>query len=102
MNAFGTFEDIVCILGDTLPPMTITVDDMDQGYSMKCRVFSLQSRQEVVDKDCTKTETGFTVQLTSTDMSLVTVGQYWLDFALEDISGYIHKKLRGKLIVVEG
>jgi hypothetical protein len=35
-------------------------------------------------------------------MALVTVGQYWLDFALEDASGYVHKKLRGKLIVVEG
>lgn len=102
MNVFGTFEDIVCIIGDTLPPMTITVDEMDQGYTMKCRVFSLQSRQTVVEKDCAKTATGFTVQLTSTDMSLVTVGQYWLDFVLEDASGYVHKKLRGKLIVVEG
>lgn len=102
MNAFGTFDDIVCILGDTLPPMTITVDEMDQSYSMKCRVFSLQNRLAVVEKDCTKTATGFTVQLTSTDMSLATVGQYWLDFALEDGSGYIHKKLRGKLIVIEG
>jgi hypothetical protein len=102
MNAFGTFEDIVCILGDTLPPMTITVDEMDQRYSMKCRVFSLQNRQAVIEKDCTQTETGFAVQLTSTDMAIVTVGQYWLDFALEDASGYVHKKLRGKLIVVEG
>lgn len=102
MNVFGTFEDIVCIVGDTLPPMNIAVENMSQSYSMKCMVFSLRSRQVVVEKDCTQTETGFTVQLTSTDMSLVTVGQYWLDFSLTDLSGYEFKRLRGKLIVVEG
>lgn len=102
MKAFDTFEDIVCILGDTLPVMNITVDEMDQSYGMKVRVFSLQSRQSVAEKECTQTETGFTVQLTSTDMALATVGHYWLDFVLEDESGYVYKKLRGKLVVAEG
>lgn len=101
MNLFDKMEPIRIIAGDTIPTIHITVEEMGESDSMECRIFGVQQRMIVVAKECIQTDTGFSVNITDEETSIMPVGKYFIEFVLIT-GGHEYKRLRGLLIVVEG
>lgn len=101
MKFYDNIPDMECLAGDTLPTFNISVDaDSISGCSMQVIVArSNNPNTAVLCKDCTSTDGGFEVQLTSDDTSGLISDMYDIHFRLIDADGKSYRKLYGKLWV---
>lgn len=104
MTFYSKIPDMECLSGDTLPEFEVEVEVGDGGDLSGCSMQVIvaefdQPQTAVICKDCTPTETGFSVTLTSEDTSKLKEKTYDIHFRLVDQAGNSYRKLFGTLYV---
>ncbi|MDE5564040.1 MAG: hypothetical protein K2I93_02700 [Oscillospiraceae bacterium] len=97
LRFYDELPDMECLSGDTLPAFTIGVDADTTGCSMQL-ILAERDGDQVVYKDCTQVDGGFSVQLTSAETAGLS-GVYELHFSMTDGNGLVYRKLTGVLTV---
>ncbi len=104
MYFYEKMQDMECLAGDTLPIFNVEVE-VGSGDSIEgCSMYLILARAEtpqiaVINKECTATENGFSVQLDSNDTIELIEGTYDMHFNLISTGGSSYRKLLGQLYV---
>lgn len=100
LTFYDEIPDMRMIAGDTLPVFNIAVDTSGvENCTMHCIVTkSGDTSTADICKECFATQTGFAVQLTSSDTSRLSEGIHTIIFKLS-AGGCDYIKLKGKLSV---
>ncbi len=98
---YDEMPEMECFSGDTLPVFTIEVDtESIADCSMAVTVAKANSPETaVIRKECSRTDNGFQVQITSSDTSKLNEGAYRLNFRMKDANGLSYIKLSGLIYV---
>lgn len=102
INFFDRLPDMECLQGDTLPALNVTVNTEDSLSG--CTMQVVLSRHygdtsaAVLVKDCTLSESTFSVFLDSDDTSALAEDLYDIHFCLTG-AGLHYRKLAGELYV---
>lgn len=101
---FAVMQEMECLAGDTLEAFTVKVEDDGEAVDISgCTMHLIAAKYEkpaetILEKECSLTEDGFTVALTSEDTA-GWMGDYGLHFVLYDGAGLAYRKLAGILHV---
>lgn len=104
MKIYKELPPLECLAGDTIGPMNVAVQNDGEavnvsGLSMRLIVAKKHNPSiAVFAKECTNTDSGFSVALTSADTAGWN-GAYLIHFALCDAEGLVYRKLAGTLHV---
>lgn len=94
---YNEIPEMEFFTGDTLPFFTVEVEGEDvSDCSMAVTIAKTNSPEiAVIRKECTKTDNGFQVHITTHETSKLKEGAYIMRFQLTDPNGLSYIKLSG-------
>lgn len=104
MKFFNEMPEMEFFSGDTLPVFTVEVEaESLENCSMAVTMAKSNSPETpVFRKECTATDSGFQVQITSNETANLTEGAYRMNFKMTDSGGLTYIKLSGLAYVRSG
>lgn len=104
MKFYNEMPEMEFFSGDTLPVFTVEVEAESLENCSMAVVISRENSPEtpILRKECTRTDSGFQVQITSNETLKLTEGAYRINFKMTDSSSLSYIKLSGLAYVRSG
>lgn len=98
---YDEIPEMKCFSGDTLPVFDIEVDTENIAECSMVVTIAKENFPEnaVVVKECSKTDNGFQVQITTNETSKLGEGAYRMNFCMTDQNNMKYIKLSGLIYV---
>lgn len=98
---YDEIPEMKCFSGDTLPVFEVEVDtESIAECSMVVTIAKVNSPETaIIRKECSRTDSGFQVQITSNETSKLSEGAYRMNFCMTDQNSMKYIKLSGLIYV---